>query len=47
MYTNAYFEEDSEYGESGWPYKESFKGCTKLSYDSRQAIKDSGYIGEF
>jgi hypothetical protein len=47
MYTNAYFEEDSEYGESGWPHKESFKGCTKLSSDSRQAIKDSGYIGEF
>jgi hypothetical protein len=28
-------------------YEGSFKGCTSLSAESRQAIEDSGYIGEF
>jgi hypothetical protein len=26
---------------------ETFKGCTKLNYTSRQALQDSGYTGEF
>jgi hypothetical protein len=42
-----YFSEDAEYNTSSNLQKKNFKGCTKLSAASRQAIRDSGYIGEF
>jgi hypothetical protein len=43
-----YFTADEDYtGTADIYYKKAFKGCTKLSYDTRNVIRDSGYTGEF
>jgi hypothetical protein len=42
-----FFVADEENVGSEMDYKRAFKGCTRLSASSRQAITDSGYIGEF
>ncbi|MDR0321993.1 MAG: hypothetical protein LBI28_10855, partial [Treponema sp.] len=39
-----YFAEGQQQTVTGYS---SFKGCTGLSADSRQTIRDSGYEGEF
>ena len=43
----TYFATDQNINDDYAGVKKAFKGCTSLSAASRQAIEDSGYIGEF
>jgi hypothetical protein len=47
VYLNGEFTADQDYTGSLESNKKAFLGCTSLSAESKQAIKDSGYIGEF